>query len=110
VSARSRGSDPGVAGERTDLAWNRSGLAVLVCVAVLLRRAWPLDRADHVVALALIGVGASAWAVGLVTARSVSRTTHQGRDVMGAGTLRLICLGTTALAAGTFVLGLLLPP
>ena len=43
--------DAGLAEERTVLAWNRSGLAVVVCVAVLLRHVWPLQGTDHEVAL-----------------------------------------------------------
>jgi len=44
--------DSGLARERTDLAWNRSGLAVAVTVAIILRRLWPLsgDRAALAVA------------------------------------------------------------
>ena len=57
--ARRRGPGP----ERTDLAWNRTGLAVVVCIAVLLRRLRPLRGADQVVALAGISAGAMAWAV-----------------------------------------------
>ena len=97
--------DEGLAGERTDLAWTRSGVAAIVCVGVLLRRLWPLDRADHAIALALVAAGAVAWASGLVVARRVAETTHQGRDVIAPGTLRLISAGTFVLALGAFVLG-----
>lgn len=97
--------DEGLAGERTDLAWTRSGVAAIVCVGVLLRRLWPLDRADHALALALVAVGSIAWASGLIVARRVAETTHQGRDVIGRGTLHLISTGTFVLALGAFVLG-----
>jgi uncharacterized membrane protein YidH (DUF202 family) len=101
--------DEPLAGERTDLAWTRSGIAVAVCIAVLLRRIWPLDRADHVLAVALVALGTLAWAIALLLARRVSRTTHAGRDVMDAHTLRLLSSGTFVLALGAFVLGLLPP-
>ena len=71
--------DEPLAGERTDLAWTRSGIAFLVCVAVMLRRVWPIDRADHLLAVGLVAIGAGAWAVALVVARRVARTTHGGR-------------------------------
>jgi uncharacterized membrane protein YidH (DUF202 family) len=97
--------DEPLAGERTDLAWTRSGIAFAVCIAVLLRRVWPINRADHLLALALVAVGTLAWAVGLVLARRMARTTHRGRDVMDAPTLRLISGGTFVLAVGALVLG-----
>jgi uncharacterized membrane protein YidH (DUF202 family) len=97
--------DEPLAGERTDLAWTRSGIAFVVCIAVLARRIWPLDRADHLLALGLVALGTLAWAVGLVVARRVARTTYHGRDVMDAATLRLISGGTFVLALGAFVLG-----
>ena len=101
--------DEPLAGERTDLAWTRSGIALAVCVAVLLRRVWPLDRADHLLALALVAVGTIAWAVALLFARRIARTTHHGRDVMDARTLRLMSAGTFVLGIAAFVLGWLPP-
>ena len=101
--------DEPLAGERTDLAWTRSGIAVAVCIAVLVRRIWPLGRTDHLLAVALVALGALAWAVALLLARRISRTTHAGRDVMDAHTLRLLSGGTFVLALGAFVLGLLPP-
>jgi uncharacterized membrane protein YidH (DUF202 family) len=96
--------DEPLAGERTDLAWTRSGIAVAVCIAVLLRRIWPIDRADHLLAVGLIAVGSLAWAVALLLARRIARTTHQGRDVMDGRTLKLISGGTFVLGLGAFVL------
>ena len=52
-----RADGVGVAMQRTQLAWNRSGPAVLLCISVLLRRPWTLIRAGTVVA-ALIVAGA----------------------------------------------------
>jgi uncharacterized membrane protein YidH (DUF202 family) len=101
--------DEPLAGERTDLAWTRSGIAFAVCVAVLLRRVWPLDRADHILALALVALGAIVWALGLMLARRIARTTHHGRDVMDARTLRLISAGTFVLGLSAFVIGWLPP-
>lgn len=101
--------DEPLAGERTDLAWTRSGIAVAVCIAVLLRRVWPINRADHVLAIGLVAVGGLAWAIALVLAKRIARTTHAGRVVMDAHTLKLISVGTFVLALAAFVLGWLPP-
>jgi hypothetical protein len=80
-----------------------------VCIAVLLRRVWPLDRADHQLAVALVAIGGLAWAAALLLARRIARTTHAGRDVMGGRALKLISTGTFVLALSGFVLGWLPP-
>ena len=69
VGATSDLPDVGLAGERTVLAWNRSGLAVVVCVAVLLRRVWPLHGTDQEVALGLIAGAVVVWACLLYTSK-----------------------------------------
>jgi hypothetical protein len=102
-------SEEPLAGERTDLAWTRSGIAFAVCVAVVLRRVWPLDESGDLLAIGLVGAGAVAWAFGLVVARRVARTTHGGRAVMDARTLWTISAGTFVLALGAFVLGFFPP-
>ncbi|HVC70258.1 MAG TPA: DUF202 domain-containing protein [Acidimicrobiales bacterium] len=66
------------ANERTFLAWNRTGLAVVVFIAVILRPLWPLDATDHVVALACMSAGAAAWAVALFMGRTVSHRALPG--------------------------------
>ena len=101
--------DEPLAGERTDLAWTRSAIAFTVCIAVLIRRVWPLDRADHLLALGLVAVGVIAWAVALLFARRISKTTHHGRDLIDPHTLRLISTGTLALALAGLVLAWLPP-
>jgi uncharacterized membrane protein YidH (DUF202 family) len=101
--------DEPLAGERTDLAWTRSGIALAVCIGVLARRIWPINRADHVLAVALVAIGILAWAFALLLARRIARTTHQGRDVMDAHTLRFVSGGTFVLALGALVLGMLPP-
>jgi uncharacterized membrane protein YidH (DUF202 family) len=56
----------GLAPERTELAWDRSGLAVLVAAAVLGRRVWPLDSTTRQLGAAAIVVGIALWSTALL--------------------------------------------
>jgi uncharacterized membrane protein YidH (DUF202 family) len=94
--------DVGLAGERTALAWNRSGLAVVVCVAVLLRHVWPLRGTDQELALGLIAGAVVIWAVVLASLTLASR----GPDAdmpHRANVFRLMTAGTLLLAVVGFV-------
>src|SRR6516164_4783037 len=98
MSAPEPPSDPGLAHERTLLAWNRSGLAVIVCIAVLLRRVWPLSSIGRDVALGLIAAAAIMWAIVLFML-SASRSGRTGPLLLGARVFSLMTAGTLALAA-----------
>jgi len=108
--ARSREqADKAFAGERTILAWNRSGLAAVVCIAVLLRHTWPLRGTGQDAPLGLIAAAAIAWAGGFLA--STASNAHRGRDVvLGPTIFRLMTAGTVVLAVVAFVLGLLAAP
>jgi uncharacterized membrane protein YidH (DUF202 family) len=98
----SNSPDPGLAGERTALAWNRSGLAVVVCVAVLLRHVWPLHGTDQELALALISGAVAIWAVVLAVFTHASRT-NDAEMPHSANLFRLVTAGTLLLAVVGFV-------
>ena len=89
--------DAGLAEERTVLAWNRSGLAVVVCVAVLLRHVWPLRGTDHEVALGLIGAAVIVWSV-IFAVLTLSRRTAGPSASHAEDVFRLITAGTLLLA------------
>jgi uncharacterized membrane protein YidH (DUF202 family) len=98
--------DPGLARERTELAWNRSGLAMAVTIGVILRRLWPLTGDKAVAAVVLIAAGGAIWAVGM----QLSRRTRLGIDSSGAqlaSTCRMLTIGTLLLAVAAFVVGVL---
>ena len=67
VSSDEDPNDPGLARERTALSWNRSGLAIIVCIAVVLRHLWPLNGTDELVALGIIAAAAIVWALALLS-------------------------------------------
>src|SRR5215472_12629376 len=76
--ARSREqADKAFAGERTILAWNRSGLAAVVCIAVLLRHTWPLRGTGQDVAMGLIAAAAIAWAGGFLASTASNAVNGQ---------------------------------
>ena len=71
----------GTARERTLLAWNRSGLSALICIAVLLRHLWPLNGTGSVVALIVIAVAAFVWATRSSCVHSGRRRQGRERDL-----------------------------
>jgi hypothetical protein len=99
-------SHPGLARERTELAWSRSGLSVAVTVAVTLRRLWPLTGDKEVVALILIAVGAVIWVLGMQFGR---RRRLGSEAAVTASTLQMLTIGTLILAAAAFIVGLFVP-
>ena len=100
--------DEGLAPARTELAWGRTGLAVLVAVAALSRRVWTLHGGLEIAALTLVGVGGLVWLFGM----RLSRGLHDHMDPHGLDGRRafgLVTLGTVLLAVGGLVLGIVLP-
>ena len=100
--------DSGLARERTELAWSRSGLSVAVTVAVILRQLWPLKGDRAVAALALIATGSAVWVVGMQVGRH-ARLFSGGTGAVAPATFRMLTIGTVVLAVAGFVVGLLLP-
>jgi uncharacterized membrane protein YidH (DUF202 family) len=98
--------DMGLARERTDLAWNRSGLAVAVTVAIVLRRLWPLHGDREGITLALIATGAVIWAVGMRLGRRLRRP-GRVQGPMSESACRMLAAGTLVLAIAGFVGGIL---
>jgi uncharacterized membrane protein YidH (DUF202 family) len=99
---------PGLAGERTDLAWSRTALAVAVAGAALLRRVWEhLDTSNgRVVVFTLLGVGAAAWLTALTWAHGAARTTMEGRHVASRAALRRVTIGTMLFCLAALILAL----
>jgi len=98
----------GLARERTALAWNRSGLAVVVCIAVLLRHLWPLRGGSEYVAVALVATAAVLWAIVLlVFSHAQSRDPEGG--VLAPRVFVLMTAGTLTLAAVGLVLAFFIP-
>jgi uncharacterized membrane protein YidH (DUF202 family) len=97
--------NPGLAAERTDLAWSRSGLALLTCGALIFRglRRAPISHSNTTVGVIVLVLGAlttflGAWHTHAVERRSGRRTNF--RD------LAPIALGVAAVGFAAFIVAL----
>jgi len=98
--------DDGLAPERTQLAWGRTGLAVVVSVGVLARRVWTLHGWTGVVALVLVAVGALVWLAGMRSSRRLELS-MEPHGMTGRHAFGLITAGTVVLAAGGLIFGII---
>ena len=101
-------TEKGLARERTALAWNRSGLAALVCIAVLLRHLWPLKGGYQLLALGLVAVAAIVWAVAIVVIW-IFQSGHQQPPSLGSRRLAMLSASTVILAVGAMMLTFFTP-
>jgi hypothetical protein len=109
VSAPEEASDSSLARERTALAWNRSALAAIVCIAVLLRHIWPLHSTAQDLALGLIAAAAIMWALVLLAVMT-SGGDREGNLLLGPRVFSLMTAGTLLLAVIGFGLAFFAPP
>ena len=100
----------GLAAERTDLAWNRSGLALLACGVVIMRglALSHLSAAHVAVGAVVLALGGGVWALGGIQARRRSLAVH-ARQRAEAIDLLPIAIGTAAVGVAAFTLGLFFP-
>jgi uncharacterized membrane protein YidH (DUF202 family) len=98
--------DEGLAPERTQLAWGRTGLAVVAVLGVLARRVWVLNGGIGIVALVVVALGALVWLAGMHGSRRLEAG-MEPHGPAGQGTFRLIMAGTLLLAVGALLFGVL---
>jgi uncharacterized membrane protein YidH (DUF202 family) len=97
--------------ERTDLAWTRSGLALLAAFAVLVRRVLISDEQDiDPLTLGLAAAAGLGWAVGIAGTRLVAKQRY-GDGILvpprQPWQLLSVTLGTVALAVAGLSVSLL---
>jgi len=104
------GYDPGLASERTDLAWNRSGLALLACGAAVFKGFTVGNPTPGRVAIgtAILVLGGFTWLLGAWQARRRSRP-GTARAVASPRDLFPVAFGTAAVGVAAFLLGLFFP-
>jgi putative membrane protein len=100
--------DPGLAAERTDLAWSRSGLSLVACGAVLLRGLArpPLTASDLAIGLCIVGLGAFVAALGVWRARQVRRSSSRRAT---ASDLMPVSVGVAMVGTAAFVVAAVFP-
>lgn len=109
------GADPdgeraeGLFTERTQLAWTRSGLALVAAFAILTRRVWSSGTATgDAVAITFLAVATLGWAIGMLG----WGLRHRGRvepRPRSPRELFAVAAGTTALAVAGLVVALVHP-
>jgi putative membrane protein len=98
----------GSASERTDLAWNRSGLALLACGATVLAGFPPAGlSARHAVGVVILLLGGLTSAFGAFQTRRRSRPT--ARAVATARDLLPVAVGTAGVGAAAFLIAAVYP-
>jgi putative membrane protein len=104
------GTDPSLASERTDLAWNRSGLALLACGAAVTRGFTIAEPTPARIAVGtiILGLGALTWTLGAWYAHRRARP-GLGRSIATRRDLLPVAAGTAVVGIAAFFLGLLFP-
>jgi len=98
----------GAVPQRTELAWGRTGLALVAAVVVLAGRAWDLGGGLEVSALVVVAVGGLLWMAGM----RLSRDLHvhmEPHGLTGTWAFGLVSAGTVLLAVGASIFGVVAP-
>jgi uncharacterized membrane protein YidH (DUF202 family) len=98
------------ADERTDLAWNRSGLAIIACGLIVAKGLTlnGFERSDVAVGAAILVMGMASY---LLAGWHARRRLAPGRAERAAQTIDVLplAIGVTVIGVAAFVLGLLFP-
>ena len=92
--------DPGLARERTVLAWSRTGLSFLALGGILV-------RVDPLAGLAVLALGAVVWVLGYLHHRSIWTPAGPTRWLTHPRALGMIAVGTAFVALAALVIAFL---
>jgi uncharacterized membrane protein YidH (DUF202 family) len=93
---------------RTDLAWSRSGLALAVAAAAILKVVVHVtDYRDSVIVFTVLAAAAVAWAFSVAHGRIITVDALEGRLVRDQRKLRTVAIVTVLFAIGSLVVAIL---
>jgi uncharacterized membrane protein YidH (DUF202 family) len=94
--------DPGLAAERTDLAWDRSGLSLLACGALVLRGLGqkPLPAENIALGTFILALGIVTWVLGTWHA---THARHRGGRPTTLRDLAPVSIGVTLIGLSALV-------
>ena len=95
-------------GARTDLAWNRSGLALAVAAAAILKVVVHVtDYRDSIIVFTVLVTAAVAWAFSVAHGRVVATDALEGRLLRDQRKLRTVAVATILFAIGSLVVAIM---
>jgi uncharacterized membrane protein YidH (DUF202 family) len=105
------GPDPGMAAERTDLAWSRSGLALGACGVIVLKGLPGItgNPREPVIGAAILLLGGLTWALGYWSSHHRRPLPGRPRPVATWRDLAPAAYGTAAVGVAGLVLAVLGP-
>lgn len=102
--------DPGLAAERTELAWGRSALSLLACGAAVARGVPEITghETQPIVGVVILVLGGIVWSAGVPLARQRAKASVAGlRRPAQMHELLPLTIGTAFVGAAGLVLGVL---
>jgi len=112
VSDSSYERDGGLAAERTELAWDRSALALFACGAAVIKglRNVTGNAARPAIGIALLVLGGLVWLSGVPYARLRAEASRAGRRPVARGReLGIMALGTTLVGVAALAIAVFFP-
>jgi uncharacterized membrane protein YidH (DUF202 family) len=106
------GPHPGMAAERTDLAWSRSGVALGACGVIVLKGLPTITGSPSkpIIGTAMLVLGAVTWALGRWSAQRRRPQPGRPRPAATWRDLAPAAYGTAAVGLAGLVLAFLRPP
>jgi putative membrane protein len=102
--------DPGLAAERTELAWGRSTLALFACGAAIARGLPRVGAPSRpVLGAVLLGLGLVAWVAGIPYARVRRNDSEDPRPVATPLAMGMLAAGTAIVGVAAFSIALFIP-
>jgi len=104
VSRWAHDPERGLAGERTDLAWHRTGLAMIIILGGIGRNALKYGGPQAVASVICVLIGTAIWWFGLQAAHRMSASTHTGRHRAEDRLLTTVTIGALVIALAALLI------